>query len=66
MFETVVGVPFTVYVNDHGPVPVKSTPKLREIPKPHNDELFVKIAVGNGFTVKRALVLLVVPHELVA
>ncbi len=33
---------------------------------PQSEELLVKTAVGNGFTVKSALVLFVVPQEFVA
>jgi hypothetical protein len=65
MFETVVGVPFTVYVNEKGAVPVKSTPILLETFNPQREELFVKTAVGVGLTVNKALLLFAEPQELV-
>jgi hypothetical protein len=55
-----------VYVNDQGPVPVKSTPRLLDTLNPQSELLLVKTAVGKEFTVNNALVLFVVPHEFVA
>lgn len=65
MLERVVDEPFVEYVTFQGPVPVKSIPKLLVTFKPHRALLFVKTAVGSGFTVKVELLLFTDPHEFV-